>query len=40
MIPLLAVSLLCTYGMIGCAYFGYLHTETHRWRSSSMVPCL
>ena len=28
MIPLLAGSLLCTYGMIGCAYFGYLHTGT------------
>lgn len=28
MILLLAISLLCTYGMIGCAYFGYLYTET------------
>ena len=27
MIPLLAISLLCTYGMVGCAYFGFLCTE-------------
>lgn len=23
----LALSLLCTYGMVGCAYYGYLYTE-------------
>ena len=28
MIPLLAISLLCTYGMVGCAYYGFLCTET------------
>ncbi|MDY3282836.1 hypothetical protein [Dysosmobacter sp.] len=25
---LLALSLLCTYGMVGCAYVGYLYTES------------
>ena len=25
---LLVLSLLCTYGMVGCAYFGFLYTES------------
>ena len=28
MIPLMIVSLLCTYGMVGCAYYGFLCRET------------
>ena len=28
MIPLMTVSLLCTYGMVGCAYYGFLCAET------------
>ena len=33
-LPLLALSLICTYGMVGCAYFGFLYTE------SPMAPVL
>ena len=27
-LPLLVLSLFCTYGMVGCAYVGFLYTET------------
>ena len=33
-LPLLALSLICTYGMVGCAYFGFLYTD------SPMAPVL
>ena len=27
-LPLLVLSLICTYGMVGCAYYGFLCRET------------